>query len=73
VGLATSILLPAAPLRVFAAQGGKPLQREEIDAALQAKVATGEIPGVVAMAANQQSVVYQRAFGVRSMASATRL
>ena len=49
----------------------KPVQREEIDAALQAKVARREIPGVVAMAANEASVVYQGAFGVRSMAAAT--
>jgi len=61
-GLATAIMLPAAPAR-------QPVQSGEIDAALQAKVAAGEIPGVVAMAANQQAVVYQGAFGVRSMAT----
>jgi methyl acetate hydrolase len=63
-------MLPAAPLRRIAAQGGKPVQSGEIDAALQTKVAAGEIPGVVAMAANEQSVVYQGAFGVRSLATA---
>ena len=70
-GLATASLLLPAPLRGIAAPLRKPLQREEIDAALQAKVAAGEIPGVVAMAANQESVVYQGAFGLRSMATAT--
>ena len=37
-GLATASLLAAAPLRGIAAQGGKPVQSGEIDAALQAKV-----------------------------------
>jgi methyl acetate hydrolase len=69
-GLATASMLAAAPLRGIAAQGGKPVQSGEIDASLQAKVAAGEIPGVVAMAANQESVIYQGAFGVRSMAAA---
>ncbi|QWG20752.1 beta-lactamase family protein [Bradyrhizobium sediminis] len=40
-------------------------------AALQAKVDAGEIPGVVAMAANERSVVYEGAFGTRNMATAT--
>jgi len=56
----------AAPLR-------KPVQGGEIGAALQAKVDAGEIPGVVAMAANEQSVVYEGAFGARNMATATRM
>jgi methyl acetate hydrolase len=67
-GLATASLLAAAPSRGFAAQGGK--LSGEIDAALQAMVRAGKIPGVVAMAANEASVVYQGAFGVRSMAAA---
>jgi CubicO group peptidase (beta-lactamase class C family) len=54
----------AAPVR-------KPVQGEAIDAALQAKVAAKEIPGLVAMAANESAVVYQGAFGLRSMAAAT--
>ena len=69
-GLATASLLAAAPSRGFAAQGGKPVQGGEIDAALRAMVRAGKIPGVVAMAANEASVVYQGAFGVRSMAAA---
>jgi CubicO group peptidase (beta-lactamase class C family) len=69
-GLATAVMLPAAPLCGFAAPLRKPVQSGEIDAALQAKVAAGEIPGVVAMAANEQTVVYQGAFGVRSLATA---
>jgi methyl acetate hydrolase len=57
------------PLRGIAAPIRKPLQSEEIDTALQAMISAREIPGVVAMAANEQSVVYQGAFGVRSMAT----
>jgi len=53
-----------------AAALGKPVQGEEIDAALQAKVAAREIPGVVALAANETSVVYQGAFGACNMANA---
>jgi methyl acetate hydrolase len=70
-GLATASMLTAAPMRGSAAPLGKPVQGGKIDAALQAKVAAREIPGVVAMAANEASVVYQGAFGVRSMATAT--
>jgi methyl acetate hydrolase len=70
-GLATASLLPAVPWRGIAAPVAKPVRGEAIDAALQAMVRAREIPGVVAMAANQQSVVYQGAFGVRSMAAAT--
>jgi methyl acetate hydrolase len=70
-GLAAAGALTASPLRSFAAPPRRPLQREDIDAALQTMVAAGEIPGVVAMAANEAWVVYQGAFGVRSMATAT--
>ena len=70
-GLAAASLVPAAALPGRAATIRKPVQAEEIDAALQAKVAAREIPGVVAMAANETSVVYQGAFGLRSMAAPT--
>jgi methyl acetate hydrolase len=63
------MLLPA-PLRGIAAPVRKPLQSVEIGSALQAMVSAREIPGVVALAANEQSVVYQGAFGVRSLAAA---
>ena len=70
-GLVTASLLPAVPFRSLAAPVAKPLQGDEIAAALQAMIAAGEIPGVVAMAANGESIVYQGAFGVRSMTTAT--
>jgi methyl acetate hydrolase len=66
-------MLPAAPLPGIAAPLRQPMQSGEIDAALQAKVAAREIPGVVAMAANEASVVYQGAFGFRNMATAASM
>jgi len=66
-GLAAASVLPAVG---FAAPQRKPVPSETIDAALQAKVAAREIPGVVAMAANETSVVYQGAFGARNMSAA---
>jgi methyl acetate hydrolase len=70
-GLAAASLIPAVPVPCFAAPVRKPVQSEAIGAVLQAKVAAKEIPGVVAMAANEASVVYQGAFGARNMAAAT--
>jgi CubicO group peptidase (beta-lactamase class C family) len=70
-GLAAASLLPAVASSGVAAAQRKPVQTEEIDAALQARVAAQEIPGVVAMAANEASVIYQGAFGFRNMATAT--
>lgn len=69
-GLAAASLVPAVPLAGATAVAHKPVQGEEIDAALQAKVAARDIPGVVAMAANETSIVYQGAFGARNMAAA---
>src|SRR3954471_14574194 len=68
-GRAAASLIAAAPLPGFAAAPRTPVQGEEIDAALQALVAAREIPGVVAMAASENSIVYQGAFGPRSLAS----
>src|SRR5205814_8302936 len=70
-GLAAASLVPAVPLPGAAAAIRRPVQGEESDAALQTKVAVREIPGVVAMAANETSIVYQGAFGARNMAAAT--
>jgi methyl acetate hydrolase len=66
-------MIPAAPSTGIAGSFNTPARVEEIDRALQAKVSTGEIPGVVAMAANEQSVVYEGAFGFRDMATASRM
>jgi hypothetical protein len=66
-------MIPAAPLTGIAASLNKPAHSEEIERALQARVSAREIPGAVAMAANEQSVVYEGAFGFRDMAAASRM
>ena len=66
-------MITAAPLTGIAAPLNKPAHREEIDRELQARVSAREIPGVVAMAANEQSVVYEGAFGFRDMSTASRM
>ena len=71
--LASAGMIPAAALALAAAPLDKPARHEEIDRALQARVAAREIPGVVAMAANEQSVLYEGAFGFRDMATASRM
>ena len=71
--LASAGMIPAAALPLAAAPLDKPARHEEIDRALQARVAAREIPGVVAMAANEQSVLYEGAFGFRDMATASRM
>ena len=66
-------MIPATPLTGIAASLNKPAHSEEIDRALQARVSAREIPGVVAMAANEQSVVYEGTFGFRDMATGSRM
>ena len=71
--LASASVSLAAPLTSIAAPLNKPAHSEDIDRELQARVGAREIPGVVAMAANQQSVIYQGAFGFRDTAKASRM
>ena len=71
--LASASVIPAAPVAGLAASLNKPVHPEEIDRALLARVGAREIPGVVAMAANGSSVVYEGAFGFRDMAAASRM
>jgi methyl acetate hydrolase len=71
--LASASMIPAAPSTAIAASLHKPARVEIIDRALQARVGARELPGVVAMAANEQSVVYEGAFGFRDMAAASRM
>jgi CubicO group peptidase (beta-lactamase class C family) len=66
-------MIAAAPSTGIAASLNKPARVEKIDKALQARVSAREIPGVVAMAANEQSVVYEGAFGFRDIAAASRM
>jgi CubicO group peptidase (beta-lactamase class C family) len=66
-------MIPALPLTGIAAPLSKPAHSDEIDSALQARVAAREIPGVAAMAANERSVIYQGAFGFRDLATSSRM
>ncbi len=56
----------AAPLRARS-------RDSEIDAVLQKSVAAAAVPGVVAMAATAQSVIYRGAFGVRASGMAAKM
>ena len=71
--LASASMVPAAPLAGIAAPLNKLALSEEIDRALQGRVSSREIPGVVAMAANEQSVVYRGGFGFRNLTTASRM
>jgi CubicO group peptidase (beta-lactamase class C family) len=66
-------MIPAAPLTGIAAPLNNSTHSDEIDRALRARVGASEIPGIVAMAANEQSVVYEGAFGFRDMATASHM
>ena len=54
-------------IRRAAAQGGA-AQLRQIDAVLRRAADTNEVPGVVAVAANDKSVIYEGAFGTRDLA-----
>ena len=41
------------------------VRREQADQALRSAVEAGEVPGVVALAADREAVVYEAAFGLR--------
>jgi methyl acetate hydrolase len=70
--LAPASLLPGVVLPGFAAPSRCQETRcEEIDQALKASTEAKDIPGVVALAANEQSLLYEGAFGVRNMAGAS--
>ena len=45
----------------------------EIDRLLRARVDAGEIPGVVAMAATQRTILYEGAFGVRCLGTQAKM
>jgi methyl acetate hydrolase len=56
----------AAPLRAAS-------RSSEIDAVLKKCIEAADVPGVVAMAATAQSVIYQGAFGVRGAGAAAKM
>jgi CubicO group peptidase (beta-lactamase class C family) len=66
-------LILGATTRSHAAPSAPQSRNGEIDASLQAQIDAGEAPGVVAMAADEHSVIYQGAFGVRSLGAPARM
>src|SRR5690242_15489600 len=66
--LASASLLPAAPALAARSASGT-----DLDKALQAAVTTHQIPGVVAMAASADSVLYEGAIGSRGTAAEARM
>ena len=71
--VAAAGLIPGAAIPGLAAPLRAPSRSGEIDAILQARVDAADVPGVVAMAATEHSVIYQGAFGARSMGTAARM
>ena len=58
-------LIPGAPS--LAAPPRLQFRNDQMEASLQAAVDAADVPGLVAMAATEHSVIYQGAFGVRSI------
>ncbi|HLG81703.1 MAG TPA: serine hydrolase domain-containing protein [Bradyrhizobium sp.] len=73
IGCAAAGVMPLRPAAAFAAPMYEPLRGVDIDRALATKVEAREIPGVVAMAANGERLLYEGAFGFRHMANGTRM
>lgn len=63
----TASVSVGAVMRRAAAQGGA-AQSRQIDAALRRAADAKEVPGVVAVAANDKGVIYEGAFGTRNLA-----
>lgn len=73
IGCATAGMMPLRAPAASAAPVHEPVQGADIDRALGAKVEARQIPGVVAMAASAQSVLYEGAFGFRHMSDGARM
>src|SRR5262249_11138834 len=65
---ASAGLIPAAP--AFAAPSAKSVRSDGIDKSLRAAVTAHQIPGIVAMAASADSILYEGAIGSRAGADA---
>jgi CubicO group peptidase (beta-lactamase class C family) len=48
-------------------------RRSDLDDILKARIAAGDAPGVVAMAATDKSIIYDGAFGARCLGTATKM
>ena len=66
-------LIPGAAVPSLAAPPRPQIRNADIDAVLQERVDAAEVPGVVAMAATEHSVIYHGAFGVRSIGARARM
>jgi methyl acetate hydrolase len=71
--IAAASLVPGTVIPSRAASPRAPSHNGEIDAILQARVDAAEVPGVVAMASTERSIIYQGAFGARAMGAAARM
>src|SRR5258705_757081 len=71
--VAAASLVPRTVIPSRAASPRAPSHNGEIDAILQARVDAAEVPGVVAMASTERSIIYQGAFGARAMGAAARM
>ena len=69
--LAAAASVVPTPARSAMAQGAGASARAQIDGVLRQAVDVKEVPGVVAMAATDKGLLYEGAFGVRSMDAAT--
>lgn len=73
MGCAAAGMIPLRAGVALAALPHEPVQGADIDRALRAKVDAREIPGVVAMAANGEGLLYEGAFGFRHMTDGARM
>jgi CubicO group peptidase (beta-lactamase class C family) len=71
--VAAASLVPRTVIPSRAASPRAPSHNGEIDAILQARVDAADVPGVVAMASTEHSIIYQGAFGARAMGAAARM
>src|SRR5579871_1447500 len=66
VAIAGSSMMPVAPVASFAAIPRQPASVGEIDGVLKTSISASGVPGVVAMAATAQAVIYEGTFGLRN-------
>jgi methyl acetate hydrolase len=71
--VAAANLVPGTVILSRAASPRAPSHNGEIDAILQARVDAADVPGIVAMASTEHSIIYQGAFGARAMGAAARM
>jgi methyl acetate hydrolase len=73
MGCAAAGMMPLRASAAFAVPAHAPVDGGDIDRTLKAKVEAREIPGVVAMAANGEGLLYEGAFGCRHMTDGARM